>query len=74
MRVHEHLHSDKSSHVYKHLQASEECKNSCSMESFTILDSTATKFEIKIKEALHINWENPSLNQQIQHVNLSLSF
>lgn len=73
-RVREHLFSDKSSHVFKHLQASEECRNSCSAESFTILDSAATKFQVKIKEAMYINWEKPALNQQIHHVNLSLSF
>ena len=43
--------------------------NSCSAESFTILDSAAaTKFQIKIKEALRINWEKPAFNQQLQHV------
>ena len=30
-------------------------------------------YQLKIKEALHILWENPSLNQQVKHVNLSLS-
>ena len=72
-RVREHLHSAKSSHVYKQLKASEECKNSCSPQSFTILDSAATKFLMKMKEALHVNWEKPALNQQLQHINLSLS-
>ena len=51
-------------------QAYEECKNSWSAESFTILDSAASKFHIKIKESLHINWEKPALNQQLQYVNL----
>ena len=62
-RVREHLLSDKSSHVYRHLQSSRACHDSCDTECFTILDSAASKFQIKIKEALHIKWENPILNQ-----------
>ena len=27
-----------------------------------------------LKEALHIGWEKPSLNKQVNHVNLTLSF
>ena len=56
--IREHLVSDKSSHIYKHLQESETCKNSCSAESFTILDYGTFKFQIKIKEALYIKWGN----------------
>ena len=40
-RVHEHLSSDRSSHFYKHLQALEsECRTSCNLDCFRILDST----------------------------------
>ena len=46
--------SHHTSHIYKHLQESETCKNSCSAESFTILDYATSKFQIKIKEALYI--------------------
>ena len=73
-RAREHLLSDKSSHVYRHLQSSRACHDSCNTECFTILDSAASKFQIKIKEALHIKWENPILNQQLRHLDLSLSF
>ena len=73
-RAREHLLSDKSSHVYRHLQSSRACHDSCNTERFTILDSAASKFQIKIKEALHIKWENPILNQQLRHLDLSLSF
>ena len=39
-RVQEHLSSDRSSHVYKHLQALEsECRTSCNLDCFKILDS-----------------------------------
>ena len=37
-RVHEHLSSDRSSHVYKHLQASESCRTSCNLDCFKILN------------------------------------
>ena len=66
-RIREHLLSDKFSHVYRHLQSSRACHDSCATECFTILDSAASKFQIKIKEALHIN-------QQLRHLDLSLSF
>jgi len=62
-RVREHLLSDKSSHVYRHLQSSRACHDSCDTECFTILDSASSKFQIKIREALQIKWENPPLNQ-----------
>ena len=73
-RAREHLLSDKSSHVYRHLQSSMACHDSCNTEGFTILDSAASKFQIKIKEALHIKWENPILNQKLRHLDLSFSF
>ncbi len=71
-RVCEHLLSDKSSHVYRHLQSSRACHDSCTAERFTILDFAASKFQIKIKEAMHIKWENRALNQQLKHLELSL--
>ena len=43
-------------------------------ESISILDTASTPFQLKIKDALHICWENPSLNKQVNHVNLTLSF
>ena len=60
--------------LYRHLQSSRACHDSCDTECFTILDSAASKFKIKIKEALHIKWESPILNQQFRHLDLSLSF
>ena len=72
--VREHLLSDKSSHVYRYLQSSRACHDSSDTECFMILDSAASKFKLKIKEALHIKWESPILNQQLRHLDLSLSF
>ena len=58
----------------KHLQNSERCRALCSVECFHILDHASTSFQLKIKEAIHIQREQPSLNQQSHDVNLKLSF
>ena len=63
---------NKSSHIFKHLQSSERCRQSFCTDCFEILDSAPTKFQLKLKEAMHIDWVKPSLNQQVQHVNLTL--
>ena len=73
-RIRERLNRDRTSHIFKHLQQSEACRNSCSAECFEVVDRATTKFQVKIKEALHISWEQPSLNKQLYHVNLTLSF
>ena len=39
---------------------------------FIIFDFASTVFQLKIKEAQHIQWQQPSLNKQVFHVNLSL--
>jgi len=70
-RVREHLTSDKNSHIFQHINRSETCTALCSEDCFSILDTASVSFQLKIKEALHIGWEKPLLNKQ---VNLSLSF
>ena len=45
-----------------------------SRPGFHILDHASTTFQLKIKEAIHIQREQPSLNQQLHQVNLKLSF
>ena len=73
-RIREHLNRDRTSHIFQHLQQSEACRSSCSAECFKVIDNATTKFQVKRKEALHISWEQPSLNKQLYHVNLTLSF
>ena len=41
--------------------------------NFEILDSAATKYQVKLKESMFIKWEKPDLNQQVKHINLTLS-
>ena len=72
-RVREHLVSDRTSHIFKHLHNSPQCRTPCSDEYFSILDHPSTTFQLKIKEAIHIQWEQPILNHQLHHVNLKLS-
>ena len=72
--VREHLVSDRASHIFRHLKDSPHCRALCSTDNFHVLDHTSTSFQLKIKEAIHIQREQPSLNQQLHHVNLKLSF
>ena len=74
-RIEEHIKTDKKSHVYKHLYSKPECLNSVNHNCFKILDSASSPFNLKIKEALHISWDNPKpkLNAQVNHYNLTVS-
>ena len=73
-RVREHLVSDRASHIFRHLKVSPHCRALCSKDNFHVLDHASTSFQLKLKEAIHIQREQPSLNQQLQHVNLKLTF
>ena len=70
----EHLISDKNSHIYKHLKSSSVCREACNENCFTVLDSASTANKLKIKKALHIMWEEPNWNKQLNHYNISLNF
>ena len=49
------------------------CRTSCNLDYFKILDSARTRYQVKLKESMHIKWEKPDLNQQVKHINLMLS-
>ena len=74
MRLLEHLFTDKNSHILKHLKSSSSCRDVCGEGCLKVLYSASTSHNLKIKEALHIMWERPNLNRQLQHYNVSLSF
>ena len=57
-RVREYVVSDRASHIFKHLQNSEHCRALCSVDCFHILDHASTSFQLKIKEAIHIQRES----------------
>ena len=73
-RIREHLFTDKNSHIFKHLKSSKTCRNSCNDSCFKIIDRAKSYHQLKVKEALHILWEGPDLNKQVQHYNFSLTF
>ena len=66
-RLNEHLETDKLSSINKHLKKNNICKIKNSQSSFSILDHAKTNYELALKEAMHIKWENPSLNEQKKH-------
>ena len=72
-RVEEHIKKDNKSHIFKPLHSTATCYGSYNSLCFKIIDKTNSKFDLKIKEALHINWRKPNLNAQENHLALTLS-
>ena len=72
-RIEEHIKKDNKSHIFKHLHSSETCFDSYNSLCFKIIDQANSKFDLKIKEALHINWREPNLNAQQNHLALTIS-
>ena len=71
-RVKEHLNKTKMSNIYQHTHNNNSCQGKSSEKDFVILDKASTQFKLKIKEAIHIKQQKPSLNKQIKHINLTL--
>ena len=63
--IREDLNRDRTSHIFQHLQHSQACSNSCSAECFKVIDHATTEFQVKMKEAWHNSWEQPSLDKQL---------
>ena len=57
----EHLRINKVSHIYKYLQGLVTCLSDCFKDCFKTIDLASTAYDLKIKEALHILWEKPTL-------------
>ena len=72
-RIEEHIKKDNKSHILKHLHSSETCFDSHDSLCFKIIGKADSKFDLKIKAALHINWRKPNLNAQQNHLDLTLS-
>ena len=64
---------DNKSHIIKHLHSTATCFDSYNSLCFKIIDKANSKFDSKIKEALHINWQKPNLNAQQNYLALALS-
>ena len=63
-RIEEHIKKDNKSHIFKHLHSTTTCFDSYNSLSFKIIDKANSKFDLKDKEVLHINWIKPNLNAQ----------
>ena len=55
-RIEEHIKKDNKSHIFKHLHSTATCFDSYNSLCSKIIDKANSKFVLKIKEALHINW------------------
>ena len=64
--THEHLETDKSSNIYRHLLKNPQRKSICDENCFSILDSPRTKYTLQLKEGMYIKWLKPSLNKQVK--------
>ena len=67
-RIEEHIKKNNKSHIFKHLHSTATCSESYNCLSFKVVDKANSKFDLKIKEALHINWIKPNLNVQKNHL------
>ena len=72
-RIEEHVKKDIKSHIFKHLDSTATCFDSYIYLCFKIIDEANSKLDLKMKEALHINWRKPKLNAQQNHLALILS-
>ena len=61
-RIEEHIKKDNKSHIFKHLHSTATCFDSYNYLCFKIIDKANSKFDLKIKEALHINWRTKLKN------------
>ena len=48
------------------------CFGSYDYLCFKIIDKANSKFDLKIKNGLHVNWRKPNLNAQQNHLALTL--
>ena len=72
-RIEEHIKKYNKPHIFKHLHSTTTCFDSYNSLSFKRIDKANSKFDLKIKETLHINWRKPNLNTQKNHLALTLS-
>ena len=72
-RIEEHIKKDNKSHIFKHLHSTATCFDSYNSLCFKIIDMANSKFDLKVEEALHINWRKLNLNAQQNYLALTLS-
>ena len=68
---------DNKFHIFKHVHSTATCFDSYNLFLLTlwfkIIDKANYKFDLNIKETLHINWKKPDLNTQQSHLAFTLS-
>ena len=64
-------HSTSPSAIKEHLSSCTTCKDNYSCNSFKVIDSANSDFEVSIKEALYIKHKNPNLNKQLSTEGMS---
>ena len=69
-RIEEHIKKDNKSHIFKHLHSTATCFDSYNSLCFKIIDKANSKFDLKVKEALHINWRKTNLSSTKKLKNL----
>ena len=72
-RIEEHIKKDNKSHIFNHLHSTARCFDLYNSLCLKIVDKANSKFDLRIKEALHINWRKPNLNAQQNNLALTLS-
>ena len=72
-RTEGHIKKDNKSYIFKHLHSTATCFDSYNSLCFKIIDKANSKFDLKSKEALRINWRKSNLNAQQNHLTLTLS-
>ena len=65
IRIEEQIKKDNNSHIFKYLHSTATCFDSYNSLCFKIVDKANSKFDLKTKEALHINWRKPNFNAQL---------
>ena len=63
-RIEERIKKDNKCHIFKYLHSNATCFDSYNALCFKIIDKANSKFSLKIKKVLHINWSKPNLNGQ----------
>ena len=71
-RVEEQIKKNNSYHIFRHLHSKATCFNSYNSLCFKIIHGANSKLDLKIGEALPINWRKPDLNGQQNHLALTL--
>ena len=64
-------HTTSPSAIKEHLSSCTTCKDNYSCNSFKVIDSANSDFEVSIKEALYIKHKNPNLNKQLSTQGMS---